>query len=1466
MAQGPPGPRRRRSDAGAHAQTALPDDVCAWEDLDGARLLRGLGARLEMGLEQTRWGDRTLLWLHEEPGAEEHESASSPSSMASVSSSAASTMSTRNTKHVTSAWTQAAIQEAHASNPYHFVLLGQDQTRTAQRRNALMDQVFQRCMQSGEETSRRVRRLRRNLALVDTLLDSLCLPDSAPPLAQRVRFHVADGVLVHAVIDVPLLDLSRMWEFDIFLQLAGTERISHQYPRCVASSARRVALESHDPMAVEQRFAATMDILQGFGISSDEVTSLLRILRAVLEIGHAQVPDAGDDARLETASKLLGMPARIDFFAMRGESVSGASDGSGSRSNAGQHAVRARDALAETIFDATFQWIFARVNRALVKDLGAQKNVDHVSNISIVQFPPLVTSEGPIRLEGELLRNAACESLHLVAAKVIREAEASSQSRLRDATDEDLARAEDVVGVMDSFVNELASTRGFSAMHHERKTASVNHFTGAISYDLKALRSAEADDNIEDIMLETTNLFVRKMIDASVRSHRGSAVKRHYMGLENLMPPLRKGKLHIVRCIDANRLEAVLREEGLSQVATLRRKACYPLRKTWATVLRMLPKETRARLGRRVDRAQLRLELADRLENLTQDPFHVRQLIYTTGPYPRLFYVDPFTGEFKGDIAWEEGVTRAVATSNTDFVVYSIPDPFKGKAEWHFSVLPSTNDAFAHDWVRALQRAFSVRQLFALPRGVYEYTPLQQMLCKGQLLKRSSLARASWKERHFVLRTGSLEWFRRRGDVDSRGYIVIDHHTGVYASKERFSFEITSPALSKPLRLRARSKETLFYWVNGITEAIHAAHDSLALNTAPSSPAKHPSHENRKKNTMAQQLEFVDLNYYVKPKNASEQLHVLKGVSGVITAGRLCAIMGSSGAGKSTLLDILAMRKTVGRATGQILLDREPLPSRQVWKHMAGYVMQHDCLLSTATVFETLMFSKQLRTKYKTVSYEDQKRHVEQILDEVGLSHRRNARIGDEDQRSLSGGEMRRVSIAQELVAECSILFLDEPTSGLDSGSARAVMELLRALAARDRIVAATIHQPSSQICALFDDLLMLGQGEMCYAGPWSEAVEHFDRIGYPCPQYTNPTDFILDLTRDQEAFPTLTARAYDSSAVAMTHSQILTARAEADTDETVVLHMTPWIFQFKLLCIRNFQQWIRNPLILISELSQYIIFGLLIGALYYDISDEASAGLFDRTAAIFFVLTTICFIPSFTVVTLAREERPLQRREFASGMYDVSANFVAKMIVMIPFEVFLSLLFSICCYFLIGLSVSGEQFFIFLAIVVIFQLISETLGSICAIATPNPTIGVLMLSMVLLIALSFGGFVVSAPRSYYVWFEKINFFVYAYTALALNECENLTVYADGHPVNALDLLRADDRIRNDFSLGENIGILVAFLVFFRLFALALVYLSSSKSSFAFEAREKGTGFKVPGNPADAPISAKGPDTRINVE
>ena len=255
-------------------------------------------------------------------------------------------------------------------------------------------------------------------------------------------------------------------------------------------------------------------------------------------------------------------------------------------------------------------------------------------------------------------------------------------------------------------------------------------------------------------------------------------------------------------------------------------------------------------------------------------------------------------------------------------------------------------------------------------------------------------------------------------------------------------------------------------------------------------------------------LQFENVSYHLNGKQ------ILSGVQGIAQPGQLMAIMGASGAGKTTFLDILARKNKRGVTEGQFYVNGERVPDNE-YRSVVGFVDQDDTMLPTLTVHETILTSALLRLpRDMRISAKEQK--VVEVEKQLGIFHIRDQLIGSEEGkgRGISGGEKRRVGIACELVTSPSILFLDEPTSGLDAFNAFNVIECLVTLAKTyNRTVIFTIHQPRSNIVALFDQLVLLAKGRVVYSGPFSGCQHYFDQIGYSCPPGFNIADYLVDLT-----------------------------------------------------------------------------------------------------------------------------------------------------------------------------------------------------------------------------------------------------------------------------------------------------------------------------------------------------------------
>ncbi|KAI8917509.1 hypothetical protein DFJ77DRAFT_456678 [Powellomyces hirtus] len=314
--------------------------------------------------------------------------------------------------------------------------------------------------------------------------------------------------------------------------------------------------------------------------------------------------------------------------------------------------------------------------------------------------------------------------------------------------------------------------------------------------------------------------------------------------------------------------------------------------------------------------------------------------------------------------------------------------------------------------------------------------------------------------------------------------------------------------------------------LRGIYESIEAAEEDDGIDGEETNGRRAHMMDNH----VASDIMFRDITYTIdapkKPAhrwfhlphrnaqaNGNAPLAVLHDVQGVVRAGEVMAVMGGSGAGKTTFLDILAKRNKRGAVTGDILVNGKFMSDAE-YRSIVGYVDQEDTLMPTLTVYETVLYSALLRLP-RHMSEKEKEDRVKETLVELDILHIANRRIGTTGERGISGGEKRRVSIACELVTGPSILFLDEPTSGLDAFNAYNVVESLVNLARTyHRTIILTIHQPRSNIFALFDKLVLLAKGRVVYSGPaQQECRDCFEQQGFRCPLGFNMADYLIDLT-----------------------------------------------------------------------------------------------------------------------------------------------------------------------------------------------------------------------------------------------------------------------------------------------------------------------------------------------------------------
>ncbi len=211
--------------------------------------------------------------------------------------------------------------------------------------------------------------------------------------------------------------------------------------------------------------------------------------------------------------------------------------------------------------------------------------------------------------------------------------------------------------------------------------------------------------------------------------------------------------------------------------------------------------------------------------------------------------------------------------------------------------------------------------------------------------------------------------------------------------------------------------------------------------------------------------------------------------------GRLVGIMGASGSGKTTLMNVLSGIEKPSK--GKVLLNNVDIHNnKKEIEGVLGYIPQDDLLIEELSVYKNLYYNAKLCFKDKPEK--DIRESVEKMLSTLGLKEIAHLKVGSPMNKMISGGQRKRLNIALELIREPSVLFVDEPTSGLSSQDSENVMNLLRELVSKGKLIFVVIHQPSSDIFKMFDNIIIMDTGGyMIYYGNPVEAVMYFKLLDY---------------------------------------------------------------------------------------------------------------------------------------------------------------------------------------------------------------------------------------------------------------------------------------------------------------------------------------------------------------------------------
>lgn len=380
-------------------------------------------------------------------------------------------------------------------------------------------------------------------------------------------------------------------------------------------------------------------------------------------------------------------------------------------------------------------------------------------------------------------------------------------------------------------------------------------------------------------------------------------------------------------------------------------------------------------------------------------------------------------------------------------------------------------------------------------------------------------------------------------------------------------------------------------------------------------------------------------------------------------SGHLVAIMGASGSGKSTLLNVL--NGNIRPSTGQVLLNGNDLHANLAdMKGLIGYVPQDDLLIEDLSVYQNLYFNAKLC--HKSLDHAALDALVMKVLLDLGLSETRDLRVGNPLEKTISGGQRKRLNIGLELLRAPAVIFFDEPTSGLSSRDSENIMDLLKELTFKGKLIFVVIHQPSSDIFKMFDSLLLLDTGGYpIYYGNPVEAVVYFREASAQAGQNSAACDTCGNINPEQ-IFSIVEARVLDEfgnptnvrkHAPERWHARYLATRkpAQQDVAQSEVhsgLQTPSWFRQVEVFLRRDLLAKLGNRQYLAINLLQAPLLALILSLLvrHSDSIPGYDGYLFgknDNIPAFFFMSIVVAL---FVGMTMSAEEifrdRKIRKRE----------------------------------------------------------------------------------------------------------------------------------------------------------------------------------------------------------------------------
>ncbi|KAG4399271.1 hypothetical protein GLYMA_08G201300v4 [Glycine max] len=650
------------------------------------------------------------------------------------------------------------------------------------------------------------------------------------------------------------------------------------------------------------------------------------------------------------------------------------------------------------------------------------------------------------------------------------------------------------------------------------------------------------------------------------------------------------------------------------------------------------------------------------------------------------------------------------------------------------------------------------------------------------------------------------------------------------------------------------------------------------------------------------------------------KLTILKNTSGIVKPSRMALLLGPPSSGKTTLLLALAGKlDSELRVKGEITYNGHKLNEFEPRKTSA-YISQNDVHVGEMTVKETLDFSARCQgvgTRYDLLTELARREKEAGIFPEadvdlfmkatamegtesslitdytlkiLGLDICKDTIVGDEMHRGVSGGQKKRVTTGEMIVGPTKTLFMDEISTGLDSSTTYQIVKCLQQIVhLNEGTILMSLLQPAPETFNLFDDIILISEGQIVYQGPREHIVEFFESCGFRCPERKGTADFLQEVTsrKDQEQYwadknmpyryVTVTefANKFKRFHVGIRlESELSVAFDKSSAHKAALVYSknsVPTMDLFKACWDKEWLLIKRNSFVYIFKTAQIIFIAFIAATLFLRTEmhrkNEDDAALY--IGAILFTMIMNMF-NGFAELALTIGRLPVFYKHRDHLFHPAWTYTLPNFLLRIPISVFESLVWVGVTYYIIGFAPDASRFFKQLLLVFLIQQMAagmfRVISGVCRTMIIANTGGALMLLLVFLL----GGFILPKREipDWWVWAYWVSPLTYGFNALSVNEMlaprwMHPQTSSDKNTTLGLSVLRNFDVYAKKDWYWIGAAALLGFTVLYNvLFTLALMYLNPLGKKQAIISEEDASEMESGGDTNEEPRLVRPPSNR----